>query len=79
MKSGRFLQGFDTVDSFAADLKARMMLEEGANRGPYGDFVFDNEDAFGHGPRGTIAQRPMKESRVNPAYGVIGAGLQGSG
>jgi hypothetical protein len=29
-----------------------MVLQKGTNRIPHGDFVFDDEDAFGHWERG---------------------------
>jgi hypothetical protein len=45
-----------------------MVLEESADGGPYGNFVFDNEDAFGHQTKGTIARDAPKESRVNTVY-----------
>lgn len=67
-ESNRFFQGFDSVDGFAADFKGRMVLEESADGGPYGNFVFDNEDAFGHQTKGTIARDAPKESRVNTVY-----------
>jgi hypothetical protein len=48
LKGGCFFNGFGAVGSFAADFKTRLVVEENANRIPNGNFVFDDEDAFGH-------------------------------
>jgi hypothetical protein len=39
-----------------------MVLEEGTDGRPYGDFIFDDEDAFGHRPKvkHTMALREEK-------------------
>jgi hypothetical protein len=68
LKGAGLFHGFHTVDGLAANFKSRIVLQESANGIPYGGFVFDDEDAFGHWARENIAQRFLKESRVNPVY-----------
>jgi hypothetical protein len=65
LKGARFFDGFDAIGSFAANLKTRLVLQENANRIPYGNFIFDDEDAFGHMGKWNIACGNLLESRVN--------------
>jgi hypothetical protein len=48
LKSESFINGFDTIGSFAANFKRGMVLEENAHRAADGNFVFDDENALGH-------------------------------
>jgi hypothetical protein len=52
----RFFDRFRAIRGFAANLKRRLRLKKSANRVPYGNFVFDDENAFGHGGKRTIAR-----------------------
>jgi hypothetical protein len=47
-----FFDGLDAVDGLSANFELGIVLQKGANRIPHGDFVFDDEDAFGHRERG---------------------------
>jgi hypothetical protein len=59
LKGACFFNCFDAVSSFAADFKTRLVVEKNANRIPYGNFVFDDEDALGH-EGGNIARRNLE-------------------
>ncbi len=48
LKGGCFIDGFDTIGSFAANFKRGMVLEKNAHRVADGNFVFDDENTFGH-------------------------------
>jgi hypothetical protein len=48
LESPSFFDCLDTVDGLAANFKTRLVLQENANSISNGDFVFDDEDAFGH-------------------------------
>ena len=48
LKSDSFIDGFDTVGSFAANFKWGMVLEKNSHRIANGNLVFDDENAFGH-------------------------------
>ena len=51
MEGASLLKGFGTVGCFAANFEG-IMLEERTYGFPYGDFVFNDEDAFEHGTQG---------------------------
>jgi hypothetical protein len=72
LKGAGFFDRFGAIGGFAANLEAGIVLEEHTNGIAYGDFVLDDEDAFGHETRGNIARRLVKESRVNPVLGLRG-------
>ena len=48
LKSDGFINGFDTVGGFAAHFKWGVVLQKNAHRVADGNFVFDDENAFGH-------------------------------
>jgi len=71
LKVGGFIHGFDTVCSFAADFEGRIVLEKNAHRIANGDFVFDDEDAFGHKVARKITRQFPWRTRVNPVSEFI--------
>ena len=48
LKGDCFIDGFDTIRSFTANFKRGMVLQKNAHRISNGNFVFNNENAFGH-------------------------------
>jgi hypothetical protein len=71
LKGGGFIDSFGTVCSFAADFEGRIVLEKNAHRITNGDFIFDDENAFGHKATRNIARWFPEESTVNPVYEVM--------
>jgi len=69
MQNRGFFNGFGAIYGLAAHIKRGMMFQKGAKRVAHRDFVFDDEDAFGHRAKRNIARRSGKMSRVNPVYG----------
>jgi len=52
VKGSGFVDGFGAVRSLATDFIRGAIFEEDTNRIAYGNFVLDDEDAFGHEQRG---------------------------